>query len=66
MPIESLFTPLRIKNLELRNRFVLAPMSRYRNDNGIPNDDFVEYHRQRAAGEVGLTITGNTVIIPVT
>jgi len=62
MPIESLFKPLKLKNLELKNRFVLAPMSRYRNDGGIPNDDFVEYHRQRAAGELGLTITGATAV----
>ena len=62
MSIESLFTPLKIKNLELKNRFVLAPMSRYQNDDGIPNDDFVEYHRARAAGDLGLTITGATAV----
>jgi len=45
MSVESLFAPLQIKNLKLKNRFVLAPMSRYQNDGGIPNDDFVEYHR---------------------
>ena len=62
MPIESLFQPLKIKNLTLKNRFVMAPMSRYQNDGGIPNADFVEYHRLRAAGELGLTITGATAV----
>lgn len=62
MSVESLFEPLKIKNLDLKNRFVLAAMSRYQNDGGIPNDDFVEYHRSRAAGELGLTITGATAV----
>ena len=62
MSVESLFEPLKIKNLVLKNRFVMAPMSRYQNDGGIPNDDFIEYHRLRAAGELGLTITGATAV----
>lgn len=62
MPIDSLFQPFTIKGLTLKNRFVLAPMSRYQNDGGIPNAAFAEYHRQRAAGELGLTITGATAI----
>ena len=62
MPIESLFEPLQIKNLKLKNRFVLAPVSRYQNEGGVPNTEFVEYHRARAAGELGLTITGATAI----
>ena len=62
MSIESLFEPLKIKNLLLKNRFVMAPMSRYQNNGGIPNDDFIEYHRLRAAGELGLTITGATAV----
>lgn len=62
MSIESLFEPLQIKNLYLKNRFVMAPMSRYQNEGGIPNDEFIEYHRSRSAGELGLTITGATAV----
>lgn len=62
MSIEALFEPFTVKNLTLKNRFVLAPMSRYNNDDGIPNDDFVEYHRSRAAADLGLTLTGATAI----
>ena len=62
MPVASLFQSFAIKNLQLQNRFVLAPMSRYQNEGGIPNADFAEYHRLRAAGELGLTITGATAI----
>ena len=62
MGIESLFDPFTLKKLTLKNRFVMSAMSRYKNTGGIPNDDFVEYHKQRAAGELGLTITGATGI----
>lgn len=62
MTIESLFQPLSIKNLTLKNRFVLAPMSRYHNEGGNPGAEFIDYHRQCAAGDLGLTITGATAI----
>ena len=62
MSVASLFAPLQIKNLHLKNRLVMAPMSRYQNDGGVPNDDFIEYHRQRAAGALGLSMTGATAI----
>ncbi len=62
MGIESLFEPFTIKNLELKNRFVMAPMSYYKNLGARPNDEFAQYHRVRAAGNLGLTITGATGI----
>lgn len=60
--IDPLFRPIKIKNLELKNRFVLAPMSRYHNEGGIPTEEFAEFHRQCAAGDLGLSITGATAI----
>ena len=62
MPLDALFEPIVCKNLRLQNRFVLAAMSRYNNTGGTPNADFAEYHRRRAAGDLGLTITGATAI----
>ena len=62
MAIDCFFEPVKIKNLNLKNRFVMAPMSYYKNIGGVPNDEFVEYHRSRAAGDLGLTITGATGI----
>ena len=45
----DLFTPLALGQLQLRNRIVMAPMTRSRADaEGMPNDLMLEYYRQRA------------------
>lgn len=50
---------LRLAELELRNRLVMAPMTRNRADsNGDPNDLMAEYYKQRSS--FGLIITEGT------
>ncbi|CCA90750.1 alkene reductase [Novosphingobium sp. PP1Y] len=57
----DLFTPLRIGDLELPNRILMAPLTRSRAGEGnVPNDLNVEYYRQRAGA--GLIITEATQI----
>lgn len=52
----DLFTPLALGDLQLRNRIVMAPMTRSRaDDRAMPNDLMVEYYRQRAGA--GLIIS---------
>jgi N-ethylmaleimide reductase len=51
----KLFSKYNLGNLELRNRIVMAPMTRSRAINNIPNDLMVEYYQQRA--DSGLIIT---------
>jgi len=60
--MEPLFAPFKIKGLELPNRVVMSPMSRYVSPGGIPPADFAAYHRRRAEGGVGLVMTGATGI----
>jgi 2,4-dienoyl-CoA reductase-like NADH-dependent reductase (Old Yellow Enzyme family) len=60
--IESLFEPFSCKSLQLKNRFVLAAVSRYNNAGGMPNEEFANFHQRRAAGDLGLSITGATAI----
>ncbi|MDC1436472.1 NADH:flavin oxidoreductase [Gammaproteobacteria bacterium] len=63
---ESLFTPFASSNLNLKNRLVMAPMTRTHSPNGTPGEDVVEYYKRRAEGEIGLIITeGTTVDSPV-
>jgi len=54
-----LFTPLSASSLQLRNRMVMAPMTRSRAvDNNTPNALMAEYYGQRASA--GLIVTEGT------
>src|SRR5436305_45982 len=56
-----LFQPLRLHDLALRNRIVLAPMTRARaGANRLPNRMMAEYYAQRSSA--GLLITEATTI----
>ncbi|WP_344857876.1 NADH:flavin oxidoreductase [Amycolatopsis ultiminotia] len=48
--------------LHLRNRIVMAPMTRAMSPGGIPGPDVAEYYARRATGGVGLIITEGTVV----
>lgn len=62
MSTESLFQPFKYKNLELKNRIVMAPMTRAQSDNGVPTQQITDYYARRAASEVGLILSEGTVI----
>ena len=59
---EALFRPFSLKTLTLKNRIVMAPMTRCMAPEGIPGPANAEYYRRRAAGDVGLILTEGTVI----
>ncbi|EJM61908.1 NADH:flavin oxidoreductase [Pseudomonas sp. GM50] len=62
-PTAALFQPGRIGNMQLRNRFVQAPIfTQFASTFGEVDDKLIEYHRARARGGVGLIITENTSI----
>ena len=62
MNINELFTPFNYKNLNLKNRLVMAPMTRAQSDNGIPTKEIEDYYARRAASNVGLILSEGTVI----
>ncbi len=62
MSIEKLFTQFTYKNLTLKNRLVMAPMTRAQSDNGVPTKEIEEYYARRAAANVGLILSEGTVI----
>lgn len=55
--LSALFTPSTIGAVTLRNRFAMAPMSRYAARHGIPAAELGAFYRRRAAGGVGLIIS---------
>jgi len=63
MTAHKLFEPLQMGDLELKNRIVMAPMTRGRaGAERIPNELMAEHYFQRASA--GLLITEATVISP--
>jgi len=62
MSIESLFRPFSLKSLHIKNRIVMAPMTRSFSPNGIPAANVAAYYRKRAEGDVGLILSEGTVI----
>jgi 2,4-dienoyl-CoA reductase-like NADH-dependent reductase (Old Yellow Enzyme family) len=60
--LNALFSPLRLKSLELRNRVVMAPMTRNFSPDGLPGADVAAYYRRRAEHDVGLILSEGTVI----
>jgi 2,4-dienoyl-CoA reductase-like NADH-dependent reductase (Old Yellow Enzyme family) len=59
--VSPLFRPFHIRGLELKNRIVMAPMTRSRSPGGFPNDDNVAYYARRAAANVGLVLSEGTL-----
>ncbi|PTE14359.1 NADH:flavin oxidoreductase [Pseudogemmobacter blasticus] len=59
---DVLFRPFQLKGLELKNRIVMAPMTRNMTDGGTPVARNADYYRRRAAGGVGLILSEGTVI----
>jgi 2,4-dienoyl-CoA reductase-like NADH-dependent reductase (Old Yellow Enzyme family) len=62
MSTNALFTPFSYKNLQLKNRIVMAPMTRAQAPDGIPTQLIADYYARRAASEVGLILSEGTVI----
>lgn len=62
MDTKSLFQPFKLKSLEIKNRIVMAPMTRSFSPDGVPTDEVAKYYAKRAAGEVGLILSEGTVI----
>ncbi|MGI1998480.1 NADH:flavin oxidoreductase [Shewanella frigidimarina] len=60
--IDKLFESFNTKSLSLKNKTVMAPMTRAFSPNYIPNKEVAAYYRRRAEGDVGLIITEGTFI----
>lgn len=59
---DILFESFSLKSLHLKNRIVMAPMTRSFAVGGVTNETHVDYYRRRAEGEVGLILSEGAVI----
>jgi 2,4-dienoyl-CoA reductase-like NADH-dependent reductase (Old Yellow Enzyme family) len=55
--VDFLFTPFRLGPLTLKNRIVMAPMTRSFSPGHVPGEEVAAYYRRRAAGGVGLILS---------
>ena len=62
MDLEPLFTPVTLGTLALANRFVMAPMTRWKSPDQFPGTDVAAYYRRRAEHGVGLIVTEGTTV----
>ena len=60
----NLFTPLKIGNLEIKNRVVMPPMCMYSAEDGYVNDWHIQHYSTRAIGGAGLIIVEATGVLP--
>jgi NADPH2 dehydrogenase len=59
-----LYTPIRFRNVELKNRWVMSPMCMYSCENGLANDFHFVHYGSRAQGGAGLIIVEATGVEP--
>lgn len=59
-----LYTPIKFRNLELKNRWVMSPMCMYSCEEGLANDFHTVHYGSRAQGGTGLLIVEATGVVP--
>lgn len=62
LDLSPLFEPITIRNMTLRNRFVMPAMQRCWSENGQPVPYLAEYYAKRAAGGTSLIITESCAV----
>lgn len=60
----DLFSPLRLRGVELKNRIAISPMCQYSSEDGFANDWHLVHLGSRAVGGAGLVLTEATAVSP--
>jgi 2,4-dienoyl-CoA reductase-like NADH-dependent reductase (Old Yellow Enzyme family) len=60
----NLFSPLKIKSVELKNRIAVSPMCEYSSEDGFANDWHLVHLGSRAIGGAGIVFTEATAVSP--
>ena len=60
----KLFTPLKLRDIELKNRIAVSPMCQYSAEDGFANDWHLVHLGSRAVGGAGLVMVEATAVSP--
>ncbi|WP_300303269.1 bifunctional salicylyl-CoA 5-hydroxylase/oxidoreductase [Ferrovibrio sp.] len=63
-PAPPMFTPVKLRSMELRNRVVVSPMAMYSAVDGMPTDFHLVHYGARALGGASLVYTEMTCVSP--
>ena len=58
----SLFQPLQLGDITIKNRIGMSALTRNRAPNTVPSDLMAEYYIQRTLGGAGLIVTEGTLV----
>src|SRR5512133_3335322 len=64
MALMKLFEPLKLRDVELRNRIVVSPMCQYSSEDGFANDWHLVHLGSRAVGGAALVMMEATAVEP--
>ncbi|MHA1466764.1 MAG: NADH:flavin oxidoreductase, partial [Promethearchaeota archaeon] len=64
MKLVKLFEPLKIGNIEIKNRIVMPAMALNYTPQGFVTDKFINFYEERAKGGVGVIIVGGAGVEP--
>jgi 2,4-dienoyl-CoA reductase-like NADH-dependent reductase (Old Yellow Enzyme family) len=62
--MSDLFTPLKLREITVRNRVFVSPMCQYSSEDGMPNDWHLVHLGSRAVGGAGLVMVEATAVSP--
>lgn len=62
--MSKLFEPIKLREVEFRNRLWVSPMCQYSSENGMPTDWHLVHLGSRAVGGAGLVIVEATAVSP--
>src|SRR3954466_12552200 len=62
--MNQLFTPVRLRDLEIRNRVWVSPMCQYSSRDGLPDDWHLVHLGSFARGGAGLVFTEASAVLP--
>lgn len=62
--MSKLFSPLRLRDLEIRNRIFVSPMCQYSATDGFANNWHLVHLGSRAVGGAGLVMVEATAVSP--